>query len=173
MKRKLIIAACAISALLFFGGVISLLLPGGSTPDQHIGKITTNYYLNPLKPNDDINIDRFDDPKVSNISCYMSRAQVGGWESYVGTQEDPSKFSVICKQINVHKTRVCITESFKQGEKMASERASMWFKTVDIYRFLDAKAATINYVAVSRKVVEGSHDNSISGISYDPECSKL
>jgi CreA protein len=37
-----------------------------------------------LGPDDKIVVERYDDPKVSNVSCYMSRAETGGIKGGLG-----------------------------------------------------------------------------------------
>ena len=43
---------------------------------QTIGSVSTNFRL--LGPNDKVVVQRFDDPRVPNVSCYVSFAQTGG-----------------------------------------------------------------------------------------------
>ena len=47
--------------------------------------------------NDKIVVDRYDDPKVSGVSCYLSRAETGGIRGTVGLATDPSRFSIACR----------------------------------------------------------------------------
>ena len=42
-----------------------------------------------LGRNDQIVIDRYDDPKVDGVSCYMSRAEKGGVKGSLGFATDP------------------------------------------------------------------------------------
>src|SRR4051812_5352417 len=50
-------------------------------------------------PNDRIIVERYDDPKVANVSCYMSRADTGGIKGGFGLAEDPSRFSLACRAV--------------------------------------------------------------------------
>ena len=52
-----------------------------------------------LGPNDKIVVERYDDPKVRNVSCYMSRADTGGIKGGLGLAEDPSRFSIACRAV--------------------------------------------------------------------------
>ena len=52
-----------------------------------------------LGPNDKIVVERYDDPKIRNISCYLSRAETGGVKGGLGFAEDPSRFSVACRAV--------------------------------------------------------------------------
>jgi CreA protein len=54
----------------------SVLLFAVSAHSQtRIDAISTNFRW--LGPNDKIVVERYDDPKVSNVSCYLSRADTG------------------------------------------------------------------------------------------------
>ena len=48
-------------------------------------------------PDDKIVVERYDDPKVANVSCYLSRAETGGIKGGLGFAEDPSRFSIACR----------------------------------------------------------------------------
>ena len=52
-----------------------------------------------LGPNDKIVVERYDDPKVANVSCYLSRAETGGMKGGLGFAEDPSRFSIACRAV--------------------------------------------------------------------------
>ena len=41
-----------------------------------------------LGPDDKIVVERYDDPKVANVSCYLSRAETGGVKGGLGLAED-------------------------------------------------------------------------------------
>ena len=60
-----------------------------------IDAINTNFRW--LGPDDKMVVERYDDPKVANVSCYMSRAETGGIKGGLGFAEDPSRFSVACR----------------------------------------------------------------------------
>src|SRR4249920_2643114 len=62
-----------------------------------IDAINTNFRW--LGPDDKIIVDRYDDPKVANVSCYMSRAETGGVKGGLGLAEDPSRFSIACRAV--------------------------------------------------------------------------
>ena len=62
-----------------------------------IDSINTNFRW--LGPDDKIVVERYDDPKVQNVSCYMSRAATGGIKGGIGIAEDPSRFSMACRAV--------------------------------------------------------------------------
>jgi CreA protein len=59
-------------------GLAVVLLVCGVPPGHsqtRIDAISTNFRW--LGPNDKIVVERYDDPKVANVSCYTSRADTG------------------------------------------------------------------------------------------------
>ena len=68
--------------------LIALTLPVSS--QTRIDAIKTAFRW--IGPNDRIIVERYDDPKVANVSCYMSRADTGGIKGGLGLAEDPSHF---------------------------------------------------------------------------------
>ena len=52
-----------------------------------------------LSPSDKVCLSVFDDPKVPGVTCYISQARTGGWGQPLGLNEDPSNFSVSCRQM--------------------------------------------------------------------------
>ena len=73
------------------GGIAMLaLLPASLlAQDAHIGSVRTEFKL--LGPNNTIEVERFDDPKVQGISCYLSYSQIGGISGAVGLAEEASE----------------------------------------------------------------------------------
>src|SRR3954449_8146785 len=59
-----------------------IVLASPSNSQTRIDAISTNFRW--LGPNDKIVVERYDDPKVSNVSCYMSRADTGGIKGGLG-----------------------------------------------------------------------------------------
>ncbi len=107
----------------------------------------------------------FDDPKVSGVTCHISQARKGGWGQPLGLNEDPSNFSVACRQtgpINVELARL------PENEQVFSEKTSIFFKATRIYRMADKKHNTLVYLAISSKIVNGSPANAISTVPIMP-----
>lgn len=129
-----------------------------------VGEITTTWN-NTFKPgakSDQIIIERFDDPKVKNVSCYVSRAVTGGYLALVGAAEDPSRFSIACRSTG--KVEVGNIDKTKTGEKVFSESASFIFKTVNITRHFDAEKNVLLYTVWSAKLIDGSPSNAITAV---------
>ena len=68
-------------------GLMFLALTSPAIAQTRIDAISTNFHW--LGPNDKIVVDRYDDPKVPNVSCYMSRAETGGVKGGVGNSGQP------------------------------------------------------------------------------------
>src|SRR5580692_3444386 len=83
--------AAALSSLV----LIALTLSAAA--QTRIDSINTSFRW--LGPDDKIVVERYDDPKVANVSCYMSRAEAGGIKGGLGFAEDPSRFSIACRAV--------------------------------------------------------------------------
>jgi CreA protein len=154
LKRRL---ARAIKVLL---PAAALLLAASSLARaDDLECVSTTFNL--LSPNDKVCISDFDDPKVPGVTCYISQARKGGWGQPLGLNEDPSNFSVACRQMGP----IAVDISTLPGREEAfSEKTSIFFKKTRIYRIPDLKRNTLIYVAISAKIIEGSPANSISAV---------
>ena len=139
---------------------LSLLLPIALTlsaaAQTRIDSINTSFRW--LGPDDKIVVERYDDPKVANVSCYMSRAETGGIKGGLGFAEDPSRFSIACRAVGP----VTMPERLAKSEVIAFASASLFFKTFQIHRAVDAEKNVLVYTVVSTKLINGSPFNSIS-----------
>jgi CreA protein len=111
-----------------------------------------------LGPNDKIIVERYDDPRVRNVSCYLSRAETGGVKGGLGFAEDPSRFSVACRAVGP----IEMPASLPKSEVIGFASASLFFKTFQIHRAVDAEKQVLVYTVVSTKLINGSPFNSIS-----------
>jgi CreA protein len=109
-------------------------------------------------------IDAFSDPKVPGVTCHISQARTGGISGAVGLAEDPSKFSLACRQTGP----ITLPPGLKSGEKVFSEDTSVFFKTTDVVRMIDVKNNTLVYLAISRKIIEGAPVSSLSTVPLMP-----
>jgi CreA protein len=129
--------------------------------------VSTTFNL--LSPNDKVCVSDFDDPKVPGVTCFISQARKGGWGQPLGLNEDPSNFSVACRQLGPITTDL---STLPEKEEAFSEKTSIFFKATRIYRMPDVKRGTIVYVAVSSKLINGSPANAISVVPIMPWASK-
>src|SRR6201996_7110305 len=143
-------ATTLVSALL----INVLTLP--TYAQTRIDAINTNFRW--VGPDDKIVVERYDDPKVANVSCYMSRAETGGVKGGLGFAEDPSRFSIACRAVGP----VTLPPSLPKTEIIGFSQASLFFKTFQIHRSLDAEKHVLVYTVISTKLINGSPFNSIS-----------
>ena len=125
--------------------------------------ITTTFNL--LSPNDKVCVSEFDDPSVPGVACYISQARKGGWGQPFGLNEDPSNFSVSCRQVGPITVDLA---KLPNKEEAFSEKTSIFFKRTRIFRLPDAKRHVIAYVAVSSKIINGSPANSVDVVPIKP-----
>ena len=121
--------------------------------------VSTTFNL--LSPNDKVCVSDFDDPKVPGVTCFISQARKGGWGQPLGLKEDPSNFSVACRQTGPITADI---SKLPEREEVFSEKTSIFFKKTRIYRIPDAKRNILIYLAVSSKIIEGSPANAVSAV---------
>ncbi|WP_101103506.1 CreA family protein [Macromonas bipunctata] len=127
-----------------------------------VGCITTAWKL--LGANHKICVDAFADPKIAGVTCHVSQARTGGIKGSLGLAEDPSRFSLACRQTGP----ITLPAKLPQEEEVFSEDTSLLFKETRVVRLWDAKHNTLVYVAISRKLIEGAPANSISTVPVMP-----
>ena len=140
-----------------------LLAAMGPARADDIGCISTTFNL--LSPNDKVCVSDFEDPEVPGVVCDISQARKGGWGQPLGLNEDPSNFSVSCRQVGPIDVDI---SKLKNKEEVFTQRTSIFFKATRIYRLIDKKHNTLVYLAVSSKLVEGSPANSVSAVPIMP-----
>lgn len=109
-------------------------------------------------------VSAYDDPKVSGVTCHVSQARTGGVKGSLGLAEDPSQFSIACRQIGP----ITLPAKLSDDEVVFSEDTSLLFKETKIHRFIDRKRNVLIYLALSRKLVDGAPANSISTVPIQP-----
>lgn len=147
---------------LFKGYVLSLLMLPGLALAETIGEVSTVFKW--VGPNDKIVVEAFDDPKVSGVTCYLSRAKTGGVKGGLGLAEDRAEASIACRQVGP----IAFKGTLKDGEEVFKERTSLVFKTMQVVRFFDAKRNTLVYLVYSDRVIEGSPQNAVTAIPILP-----
>lgn len=120
-------------------------------------------------PSDKVRVSEFDDPKVPGVTCFISQARKGGWGQPLGLNEDPSNFSVACRQLGPIATDI---STLPEKEEAFTEKTSIFFKATRIYRMPDVKRNALVYLAVSSKIIEGSPSNAISVVPVMPWVAK-
>jgi len=142
--------------------LILLAIVTFSAHAEEIGCITTSWKL--IGANHKVCIQAFDDPKVQGVSCHISQAKKGGISGAFGLAEDPSQFSIACRQVGP----VVIKGKLPEQETAFSSNTSLFFKQTRVTRLFDVKRNTLVYVAISRKLIDGAPANSISTVPIMP-----
>lgn len=125
---------------------------------EEIGSVDTAFKL--IGSNHKIVVDVFDDPKVSGVSCYISRAKTGGVKGTFGLAEDKSDASIACRQVGV----ISFKEPVKKQEEVFSQSTSILFKKLRVVRMVDEKRQVLTYLTMSDKLIDGSPQNSITAV---------
>ncbi len=126
---------------------------------ESIGEVSTAFKL--IGPNHKVLVEAYDDPKVSGVTCYVSRAKTGGLTGAVGLAEDKAEASIACRQVG--------DIGFPKGplpqqEEVFSERASILFKRLRVVRMVDSARNTLVYLTYSDRLISGSPQNSVTAV---------
>lgn len=128
---------------------------------EEIGSVDTVFKF--IGPDHKIVVEAYDDPGVTGVTCYMSRARTGGLKGAFGLAEDKSEASIACRQVGP----IAIPKPIREQEEIFSERTSLIFKRLRIVRMVDPKRHTLVYLTYSDRVIEGSPQNSVTAVPVD------
>ncbi|MEO5738534.1 MAG: CreA family protein [Variovorax sp.] len=128
---------------------------------ETVGDVDTAFKL--IGPDHKIVVDAYDDPKVSGVTCYVSRAKTGGVSGALGFAEDKAEASIACRQVGP----ISIKEPLPKREEVYSERLSILFKRLRVVRMVDAKRNTLVYLTYSDLLIDGSPKNAITAVAVD------
>jgi CreA protein len=151
-------AACLVALTLSGPAAIA-----GSGDPTRIGRVNTTFRL--LGRDDRIVVDRYDDPKVDGVSCYMSRAETGGFKGSLGLATDPSRFSIACRATGP----VTLKGEPPDNEVVFGASANWLFKEIRVSRIWDKQKRVLVYLVWSTQALtpEGSPYNSVSAVAVD------
>ena len=141
--------------LLLAVSAAALALPAQA---ETIGSVDTVFQW--VGPDHKIVVDAYDDPLVSGITCYVSRAKKGGISGGLGLAEDRSEASLSCHAVGP----IVIKQPLKKQDEVFSERISLLFKHLRVVRMVDAKRNTLVYMTYADRVIEGSPQNSVTAV---------
>jgi CreA protein len=108
-------------------------------------------------------VERFDDPKVEGVSCWISQARTGGLSGMVGVADDPARFSLACSATGPVRVAAGARRG-ERGERVYESNTSLFFKETRVFRFIDEERNTLVYLAWSTKLVDGSPFNAIASV---------
>jgi CreA protein len=138
------------------------MAPASARADD-LACVSTTFRI--LGANDKVCVSAFDDPKVPGVACDISQARTGGIKGSVGLAEDPSRFSLACRQTGPISVDLA---NLPAREQVYSERTSIFFKHTHVYRLVDKQRNTLVYLAVSDKIVNGSPYNAVASVPIMP-----
>lgn len=138
-------------------------LAAGDDPTR-IGDVSTTFRV--IGRNDRIVVDRYDDPRVDGISCYVSRAETGGIKGTVGLATDPSRFSIACRATGP----ITVPDRLPANEVVFGASASWLFKEIRVSRMWDPQKRVVIYLVWSTQALStgGSPYNSVSVVPVTP-----
>lgn len=141
--------------------IIALCTAAMHAGAEPIGAVDTVFKL--IGPDHKIVVEAYDDPKVSGVACYVSRAKTGGISGAIGLAEDKAEASIACRQVGP----IAFSGPVREQEEVFSERLSVLFKKLRVVRMVDRKRNTLVYLTYSDRVIEGSPKNSVTAVPVD------
>jgi CreA protein len=129
---------------------------------ETVGCVTTAWKL--IGANHKVCVEAFSDPKLQGVTCHVSQARTGGITGTIGLAQDPSQFSLACRQTGP----INLPAKLPKEETVFAEDTSVLFKETRIVRLWDEANRTLVYLAISRRLIEGAPANSISTVPVMP-----
>lgn len=142
--------------------LVLALAGSGSVHAETVGCVTTAWKL--IGANHKVCVEAFADPKIPGVTCHVSQAKTGGMSGALGVAQDPSQFSLACRQTGP----IALPKELPDDEEVFSEGTSLLFKETRVMRLWDKAHNTLVYLAISRKLIEGAPMNSISTVPVMP-----
>ena len=142
---------------------VALALPWPARAQTRIGEVDTTFRF--VGRNDRVVVDRYDDPRVDGVSCYVSRAETGGMSGSLGLATDPNRFSIACRATGP----VTVKGELPKNEVVFGERMSPFFKVVRVSRLYDAEKRVLVYLVWSTISLgtSGAAFNSVTAVPLD------
>ncbi|MDO9009252.1 MAG: CreA family protein [Thiobacillus sp.] len=142
--------------------VASLLLATSSALADNVGCVTTAWKL--IGANHKVCVDAFQDHRVRGFTWHVSQERTGGISGSLGLAQDPSQFSLACRQTGP----IVLPAKLPKEETVFSEDTSILFKETRVVRMWDEVHRTLVYLAISRRLIEGAPANSLSTVPVMP-----
>jgi CreA protein len=134
---------------------------GPALASDTVGEVDTVFKF--IGPDHKIVVEAYDDPKVTGVTCFVSRAKTGGIKGALGLAEDKSEASIACRQVGP----ISFPQPLPKQDEVFTERMSFIFKKLRIVRMVDARRNTLVYLTYSDRVIEGSPQNSVTAVPVD------
>lgn len=129
---------------------------------EQVGCVTTEWKM--VGANHRVCVESFPDPKVPGVTCHVSQARTGGVKGSFGLAQDPSQFSLSCRQTGP----IILPAKLPKEATVFSDDTSILFKETRVVRMWDEANRTLVYLAISRKLIDGAPANSLSTVPVMP-----
>lgn len=140
--------------------LLSIAAPASAEDGTRVGAVSTTFRL--VGRDDKVVVDRYDDPRVDGVSCYVSRAETGGVKGTLGLAMDPNRFSIACRATGP----VSLKGNVPDNEVVFGEKMSAFFKEIRVSRMFDKEKQVLVYLVWSTFKVgtDGSAYNSVTAV---------
>lgn len=131
---------------------------------REIGHVNTAITNLGLTRSHRVVVERFDDPEVRGVSCWISQARTGGLSGMLGVAEDPARFALSCAATGPVQVLPGARRG-DRGELVFESNTSLFFKETRVHRFLDEERSAVVYLAWSTRLIDGSPFNAVAVVS--------
>ncbi len=135
--------------------------PALAEDTKEIGHVNTAITNLGLTRSHRVVVERFNDPDVRGVSCYISQARTGGLSGMLGVAEDPARFALTCTATGP----VEILPGARRGDRgevVFESSTSLFFKETRVHRFVDEERNAVVYLAWSTRLIDGSPYNAVA-----------
>lgn len=136
-------------------------LPALAQETREVGHVNTAITNLGLTRSHRVVVERFDDPEVRGVSCWISQARTGGLSGMLGVAEDPARFGLTCAATGP----VAVQPGARRGERgevVFESNTSLFFKETRVHRFIDEERNAVVYLAWSTRLIDGSPYNAVA-----------
>lgn len=144
------------------GAALLPALFAAAAAGEQVGCVTTEWKL--VGANHRVCVESFADPLVPGVTCHVSQARTGGVKGSLGLAQDPSQFSLACRQTGP----ITLPAKLPHDAVVFAEDTAVLFKETRVIRLWDEAHRTLVYLAISRKLIDGAPANSISTVPIMP-----
>lgn len=136
-------------------------LPVLAQETREVGHVNTAITNLGLTRSHRVVVERFDDPEVRNVACWISQARTGGLSGMLGVAEDPARFGLTCAATGPVEIRPGARRG-DRGEMVFESNTSLFFKETRVHRFIDEERNAVVYLAWSTRLIDGSPYNAVA-----------
>jgi CreA protein len=141
--------------------LLALAVPAAADDTREVGHVNTAITNLGLTRSHRVVVERFDDPEVRNVSCWISQARAGGFSGMLGVAEDPARFALTCAATGPVEVLPGARRG-ERGDQVFETSTSLFFKETRVHRFVDEERRAVVYLAWSTRLVDGSPYNAVA-----------